>query len=143
MHHAILPVLGALRVDAVTRADVARWFHAYGRDRPGGANRAHDRRREEWVALKWLEERQSDVRTSGRTAPTTASVFAPSNDFWVLRAAYRWTVDPGTAATVTDGAAGREQSAALVRSSTYCEQACLRGREGQSQPARQATSRSA
>ena len=34
LRHAILPALGALRVDAVTRADVARWFHAYGRRRP-------------------------------------------------------------------------------------------------------------
>ena len=42
LRHAILPALGALRVDTVTRADVARWFHEYGRERPGGANRAHD-----------------------------------------------------------------------------------------------------
>ena len=42
LHHSILPALGALRVDAVTRADVARWFYEYGRERPGGANRAHD-----------------------------------------------------------------------------------------------------
>ena len=42
VHHAILPALGAFRVDAITRADVARWFHEYGRERPGGANRAHD-----------------------------------------------------------------------------------------------------
>ena len=41
LRHAILPALGALRVDAVTRAAVARWFHEYGRRRPGGANRAH------------------------------------------------------------------------------------------------------
>ena len=39
---SILPVLGSLRVDAVTRADVARWFYAYGRGRPGGANRSHE-----------------------------------------------------------------------------------------------------
>ena len=42
LRHTILPALGAVRVDAVTRADVARWFHEYGRHRPGGANRAHD-----------------------------------------------------------------------------------------------------
>ena len=36
------PALGALRVDAITRADVALWFHEYGREWPGGANRAHD-----------------------------------------------------------------------------------------------------
>ena len=42
LRHAILPVIGALRVNAVTRADVARWLYEYGRERPGGANRAHD-----------------------------------------------------------------------------------------------------
>ena len=42
LHQSILPALGTLRVDAVTRADVARWFHEYGRGTPGGANRAHD-----------------------------------------------------------------------------------------------------
>ena len=42
LHRVILPSLGAFRVDAVTRADIARWFHKYGRHRPGGANRAHD-----------------------------------------------------------------------------------------------------
>ena len=39
---AILPALGHLRVGAVVRADIARFFHDYGRRRPGGANRAHD-----------------------------------------------------------------------------------------------------
>ena len=38
---SILPALGSLRIDAVTRTDVARWFHAYGRHNPGGANRCH------------------------------------------------------------------------------------------------------
>lgn len=38
---SILPALGGVRVGAATRADVARWFHAYGRRRPGGANRCH------------------------------------------------------------------------------------------------------
>lgn len=42
LRHAILAALGTLRVDAVSRADVARWFHEYGRERPGGANRARD-----------------------------------------------------------------------------------------------------
>lgn len=42
LRHSILPALGALRVDAVNRTDVARWFHEYGRSSPGGANRAHD-----------------------------------------------------------------------------------------------------
>ena len=42
LRQSILPALGTLRVDAVTRADVARWFHEYGRRTPGGANRAHD-----------------------------------------------------------------------------------------------------
>ena len=36
---AILPALGHLRVGSIARADVARFFHKYGRTRPGGANR--------------------------------------------------------------------------------------------------------
>ena len=39
---SILPALGGLRIDAATRADVARWFHTYGRRNPGGANRCHE-----------------------------------------------------------------------------------------------------
>ena len=39
---AILPALGHLRVGSVVRADIARFFHAYGRGRPGGANRCHE-----------------------------------------------------------------------------------------------------
>lgn len=46
LRHAILPELGALRVDAVSRADVARRFDEYGRERPGDANGAHDIPRE-------------------------------------------------------------------------------------------------
>ena len=37
---SILPALGPVRINAITRIDVARWFHAYGRRRPGGANRS-------------------------------------------------------------------------------------------------------
>lgn len=39
---AVLPVLSQLRVGAVARADVTRFFHEYGRKRPGGANRCHE-----------------------------------------------------------------------------------------------------
>ena len=39
---AILPALGHLRVGSIARADVARFFHEYGRRRPGGANRCHE-----------------------------------------------------------------------------------------------------
>ena len=54
LHSTILPVLGALRLDAVTRADVARWFHGYGRPRPGRANRAHDILRDMFArAMAW------------------------------------------------------------------------------------------
>ena len=42
LNSAILPALGHLRVGAVVRADVARFFHEYGRRKPGGANRCHD-----------------------------------------------------------------------------------------------------
>ncbi|MYA59561.1 MAG: site-specific integrase [Chloroflexi bacterium] len=41
LNSAILPALGHLRVDAVTRADIARWFHHYGQRRSGGANVGH------------------------------------------------------------------------------------------------------
>ena len=39
---AILPAIGHLRVGSVVRADIARFFHEYGRRKPGGANRSHD-----------------------------------------------------------------------------------------------------
>ena len=39
---AILPALGHLRVGTVVRADVARFFHEYGRRKPGGANRSRE-----------------------------------------------------------------------------------------------------
>ena len=39
---AILPALGQLRIGSVVRADVARFFHEYGRTRPGGANRCDE-----------------------------------------------------------------------------------------------------
>ncbi len=42
LNSAILPALGHLRVGSIARADVARFFHGYGRRRPGGANRCHE-----------------------------------------------------------------------------------------------------
>ena len=42
LNSAILPAIGHLRVGSMVRADVARFFHEYGRRKPGGANRAHD-----------------------------------------------------------------------------------------------------
>ena len=42
LNSAILPVLGHLRVCSMVRADIARFFHDYGRKKPGGANRSHD-----------------------------------------------------------------------------------------------------
>ena len=42
LNSAILPVLGHLRVGSVVRADIARFFHEFGRRKPGGANRSHD-----------------------------------------------------------------------------------------------------
>ena len=42
LNSAILPALGHLRVGSVVRADVAHFFHEYGRRKPGGANRSHD-----------------------------------------------------------------------------------------------------
>ena len=42
LNSAILPALGHLRVGSMVRADIARFFHEYGRRKPGGANRSHD-----------------------------------------------------------------------------------------------------
>ncbi len=42
LNSAILPALGHLRVGSVVRTDIARFFHEYGRRKPGGANRSHD-----------------------------------------------------------------------------------------------------
>jgi integrase len=38
----LLPAFGNMPMDRIKRADVARWFHDYGKHRPGGANRALD-----------------------------------------------------------------------------------------------------
>ena len=51
---AILPALGHLRVGSVVRADIARFFHEYGRRKPGGANRSHERLRNMFdCAIAW------------------------------------------------------------------------------------------
>ena len=42
LNSAIAPALGHLRVGSVVRADVARFFHEHGRQKPGGANRCHE-----------------------------------------------------------------------------------------------------
>ncbi|MCY4438821.1 MAG: integrase family protein [Deltaproteobacteria bacterium] len=42
LNSAILPALGHLHVGSVVRADVARFFHEYGRRKPGGVKRSHD-----------------------------------------------------------------------------------------------------
>ena len=42
LRSAILPALDHLRVGSVVRADVARFFHEFGRRMPGGANRSHE-----------------------------------------------------------------------------------------------------
>ena len=42
LNSAILPALGHLRVGSMVRFDIARFFHDYGRRKPGGANRSHD-----------------------------------------------------------------------------------------------------
>lgn len=42
LNSAILPALGHLRVGSVVWADIARFFHDYGRGKPSGANRRHD-----------------------------------------------------------------------------------------------------
>lgn len=40
LRSTLLPFFGDMTLDQITTADVARWFHDYGRRRPGGANRA-------------------------------------------------------------------------------------------------------
>ena len=42
LNSAILPALGHLRIGSIARGDVARFFHEYGRRKPGGANRCHE-----------------------------------------------------------------------------------------------------
>ena len=42
LYSVILPALGHFRVGSVVRADIARFFHEYGRRKPGGANRSHE-----------------------------------------------------------------------------------------------------
>lgn len=42
LRSTLLPFFGEMRIDGISRTDVARWFHDYGRSRPGGANRALD-----------------------------------------------------------------------------------------------------
>jgi integrase len=36
----LLPFFGAMPIDGIATADVARWYHAYGATHPGGANKA-------------------------------------------------------------------------------------------------------
>lgn len=42
LNSTLLPFFADMPIDKITRADVTRWFHEYGRTRPGGANRAVD-----------------------------------------------------------------------------------------------------
>ena len=42
LNSAILLALGHLHVGSVVRADFARFFHEFGRRKPGGANQSHD-----------------------------------------------------------------------------------------------------
>ena len=50
----ILPPLGHLRVGSVVRADIARFFHEFGRRKPGGANRSHEILRDMFdCAMAW------------------------------------------------------------------------------------------
>ena len=42
LNSRLLPAFGAMRLDRIRRAPVVRWFDAYSRTAPGGANRALD-----------------------------------------------------------------------------------------------------
>ena len=54
LNSAILPAIGHLRVGSVVPADIARFFHEYGRRKPGGANRSHDKLRSMFdCAIAW------------------------------------------------------------------------------------------
>ena len=61
LNSAILPALGHLRVGSVAHADVARFFHEYGRTKPGGANRSHDILRSLFdCAIAWGYRNEAD-----------------------------------------------------------------------------------
>ena len=61
LNSAILPALGHLRVGSVAHADIARFFHEYGRRKPGGANRSHDILRSMFdCAIAWGYRSEAD-----------------------------------------------------------------------------------
>ena len=65
---AILPALGHLRVGSVVRADIARFFHEYGRRKPGGANRSHGILRSRFdCAIAWGHRPDAAGRRSRET----------------------------------------------------------------------------
>ena len=65
LNSTLLPFFADVPIDAITRADVLRWFHDYGRTRPGGANRAVD-------MLRDLFYRARDWGLLDETAPNPA-----------------------------------------------------------------------
>ena len=65
LRSTLLPFFGEMRIDGITRTDVARWFHDYGRSRPGGANRALS-------VLRDLFYRARDWGMLDETAPNPA-----------------------------------------------------------------------
>ena len=61
LNSAILPALGHLRVGSVVRADIARFFHDYGRKKPGGTNRSHEILRNMFdCAIAWGHRPEAD-----------------------------------------------------------------------------------
>jgi integrase len=61
----LLHFFADMPIDGITRADVSRWFHEYGRTRPGGANRA-------LAILGDLFQRARDWGMLGENAPNPA-----------------------------------------------------------------------
>jgi len=75
MRCTLMPFFASMQIDAITKADVARWFHAYSAIRPGGANRALAilsdifARARDWGVLRGTANNPCRGVTRNRTAP--------------------------------------------------------------------------
>ena len=75
MRATLMPTFGQQLLASITHADVVRWFHDYGRTKPGGANRALDilkdmlARGREWELLPTAGRLSSDGIVPHRRPP--------------------------------------------------------------------------
>ena len=103
---AILPALGHLRVGSIVRADIARFFHEYGRRKPGGANRSHDILRNRFdCAIAWghrAEAAGNPCKVIVRYRRPPRGRLLGAGDLARLGAVLRWREDdrPACAAAV-------------------------------------------